>query len=184
MAIREELGDRWGVGVANLNLGKLDVEAKRYDDAIRRFELAIAIHEPLGERWGVGIAHSNLGGAYRAAGRGSMAWPHAAEAVRILTELGDRAVLQEVVVGCAILAVLREAFQEGATLLGYVEQLLEETKASLPGDREAEYGELRTTLEERLDANRLAAAKRQGANLSTTELVALVDALAAAASAE
>lgn len=184
LAIREELGDRWGVGVANLNLGKLDVEAKRYDDAIRRFELAIAIHEPLGERWGVGIAHSNLGGAYRAAGRGSMAWPHAAEAVRILTELGDRAVLQEVVVGCAILAVLREAFQEGATLLGYVEQLLEETKASLPGDREAEYGELRTTLEERLDANRLAAAKRQGANLSTTELVALVDALAAAASAE
>ncbi len=89
LALRQEMGDNWGVATALNLLGAVERGRGEYDQAARRFEAALALFEETGDLGWIALARGNLG--ILAFWRGDI--EHAAalleEAVALYRQAGD-----------------------------------------------------------------------------------------------
>jgi predicted ATPase/DNA-binding winged helix-turn-helix (wHTH) protein/Tfp pilus assembly protein PilF len=90
LAIRQQLGDRSGMGASLSNLGMVARSQGDYASARALYEQSLTIKQELGDRWGLAATLNNLGNlaAEQRDYRGSRTQHE--ESLAILRELGDR----------------------------------------------------------------------------------------------
>jgi hypothetical protein len=89
LAIRWELGDRWGIAVSLNNLGGVAFDAGDYVAARAFFKQSLAIRLELGDRWGIAEALEGLSYVALALGKPGRAIRIDGAAERLRKEIGS-----------------------------------------------------------------------------------------------
>jgi tetratricopeptide (TPR) repeat protein len=118
LAIRREIGDRWGIAGCLNNLGWSAHLQNNYADARQRYEESLEISRAIGDRRGTTIALNNLGFTAYALHDLPAATLYFDEALRIAVEIGAVPLALEVLVGIARLRASAGHPKFAAELLG------------------------------------------------------------------
>ena len=91
LAIRQQIGDRAGVGNSLNNIGSIYSSLGQYPKALEYFHQALAIRQQIGDRAGVGNSLNNIGLVYSSLGQYPKALEYYQQALAIIKQIGDRA---------------------------------------------------------------------------------------------
>ena len=90
LAIRRELGDRWGTAGSLVGLGNLALNQRDYRAAKTLFDESLVICQELGDRWGIATLLNNLGNLAVSQGDHPAARALLEQSLAIRREIGDR----------------------------------------------------------------------------------------------
>ena len=139
LAIRRQLGDRWGMASSLNNLGNVAHDQGGYRAARALYEQSLAIARELGDRWRIARSLSDLGivahdqGDYRVAGALHQ------EGLVIRRELGDLLGIAISLEGLAAVAAALSSSLRAARIWGAAERLREEVGSPLWPRDQPEY---------------------------------------------
>jgi predicted ATPase len=89
LALRREIGDRWAIALSLNNLGVVEYNRGRYQEALALHEESLAIRRELGDEWGLAQSLCNLGTTHYHLGSGQ-ARPFFEQSLVIQRALGVR----------------------------------------------------------------------------------------------
>jgi tetratricopeptide (TPR) repeat protein len=94
LQLRQQHGDRAGIGQTLIDLGALFQAQERWADAERPLSQGLEIAREIGDRRGAGNALGNLGVVYAALGQAEKAIGHLQEAMAVANEIADEALAE------------------------------------------------------------------------------------------
>ncbi len=90
LALREQIGDRRGVGMLLTNLGNFYLYLGQYEEAKQYYRRSLSLLQEIGERWAECIVLGNLGLVHHYLGDQELAERYARYAVRLAQRIGDK----------------------------------------------------------------------------------------------
>ena len=88
LAIREELGDKLGLGYSLNNIGNVHKNKGDYDKALDHLERSLAIRGEIGDKRGMGYSLGNIGGVHADKGDYNKAEEYLEKSLAIQKEIG------------------------------------------------------------------------------------------------
>ena len=139
LSIREKLGDKRGLSVANNNLGTIYLKMERYNDALRYFEKAMQLYTETGNKRGMAGSYSNIAAVWSHNNSYVKALEYYSKAERIMKELDDKVGIATVLVNKGTALVNTGKLKEAADVYTEVMEISEKAHI-MPCLAEAHHG--------------------------------------------
>jgi len=120
LAIRREIGHKWGIAYGMIQLARVEEQLASYAEAKQLFLQALAIARETGHRWGIPIALISLGNVLDALDEFEQAEDCFHQALRMAMQGSFRPLVLEALVGLVSLSVRTGEQERALTLLGFV----------------------------------------------------------------
>jgi len=91
LKIREELGDKRGMGATLSNIGAVYADKGDYDKALEYYDRSLKIKEEIGDKRGMGLTLGNIGNVHKNKGEYEKALEYYDRSLKIKEELGNKA---------------------------------------------------------------------------------------------
>lgn len=172
LVIRRLLGDERGIIQALIVLGRIALVDGDVDTAEALEEEAIERCRGDIDKWLIAAAMNNLGRVARAQGHYELAARRHAESLRLRRDLGARRDVAECLTDFGALAAAQADWMRAAQFLGAAESLRQAIGTRLPPVDQAEFEDLRTQVQSRLDYSSWSNAYAAGKAMSPEEAIA------------
>jgi tetratricopeptide (TPR) repeat protein len=90
LAIQEELGNKYGMGMSLNSIGVVHADKGDLDKALDYYGRSLAIKEELGDKYGMGMSLNNIGIVHKEKGDYDKALDYYARSLAIQEEIGDK----------------------------------------------------------------------------------------------
>ncbi len=172
LSLFRETGNKRSASIALNNLGHVARNLGDYETARSRFKESLAIKEELGDKVGMASSLSGLGEVARKEGNHLEARAFYVKSLELCSLTGDKQMAAACLTGLADIARQEARPSEAARLLGWVEEMLDATGATLNVISRTEYTKVIESTKAQLDAHSWEKAISEGRKLGLEQAIA------------